>query len=91
MDPNGNKTHFDGNVPYVVHESALARFSIVNKRLVMLCILLLFALICTNAAWLYYESQFTDQVTVTQDTPDGNNSYIGHDGEISYGASDYND
>lgn len=36
------------------------------KRLWILCILLVILLVCTNAAWLYYESQFEEKV-VTQD------------------------
>lgn len=78
------------SVPYVVHEGIMTRQERTIKRLWILCIILIFTLIGTNGAWLYYESQFEDEVvTVTQDTPSGNNNFVGHDGDIVNGASDY--
>jgi hypothetical protein len=35
------------------------------------------ALIATNGAWLYWESQWED-VVVTQDNEDGYNNYVGN-------------
>ena len=71
------------NVPYIVHEGAMARMERTIKRLWILVILLAIFLVGTNAAWIYYESQFTDEiVTVEQENDTGNNNYIGNDGDI---------
>lgn len=56
-------------VPYVVHEGIMTRMERTNHRLFVLCILLLIALFGSNAAWIYYESQWevVEEVTTTQD------------------------
>jgi hypothetical protein len=41
------------------------------------------ALVLTNAGWIWYESQFIDEITVTQTNDDGYNNYIGDDGDIT--------
>lgn len=54
------------NVPYIVHEGAMARMERTIKRLWILVILLAVFLVGTNAAWIYYESQF-ETVETTQE------------------------
>lgn len=71
-------------------ESAMAREDRKNKRLWILVIILLVMLFSSNAGWIWYESQFEDVMTVTQETPEGNNNYIGHDGSISNGKTNDN-
>lgn len=71
------------NIPYFVHEGIMARMERTIRRLWILCIILIVLLAVTNGAWIYYESQFVDEVTVTQDNKDGYNNYIGNDGNIS--------
>ena len=81
----------DKNIPYFAHEGVVARMERANRRLWILCIILVLLLAGTNGAWVYYESQFTDEtLTVTQDTKDGYNNYIGNDGDIINGATDSN-
>lgn len=46
-------------VPYIVHESILARMERTIKRLWILCIIMFTALVISNGMWLYYESQDT--------------------------------
>ena len=76
------------NVPYFVHEQMMARMERINKRLFIFCMVCLIALIGTNAYWVYYENSFEDVVTtVTQDSLDGNNNYIGNDGDITNGIT----
>lgn len=90
------KTEDMQSVSYIVFESAIARFDRVIKRLWIVILVLVFLLLGTNLAWLYYESQFeevTETTTttqeVTQDTKDGgDNSFIGGD---SYGKADSKD
>lgn len=71
-------------VPYIVHESAMARQERTIKRLWILLILVISLLVATNGAWIVYESQFTDEViTVDQESETGYNNYIGNDGDIT--------
>ncbi len=75
------------NVPYIVHESAMARMERVNKRLWITVILLIVLLVGSNLGWMYYESQFED-VKITQENADGYNNFIGNDGDIINGEAD---
>lgn len=45
-------------VPFFVAESMADRLSKANKRLWIICILLIILLVGTNAMWIWYESQF---------------------------------
>lgn len=69
-------------VPYIVHEAAMARLERTIKRLWILCIVMFSAFVISNAIWIYYESGFED-VVVTQENDDGYNNYIGNDGDIT--------
>lgn len=61
------------DVPYIVHESIMARMERMIKRLWILCIILILLLAGTNGAWIWYENQFMDEsLTVTQDLDSGN-------------------
>ena len=61
------------NIPYFAHEGIMARMERTIKRLWILCIILIVLLAGTNAAWIYYEKQFSDSVyTITQDLDSGN-------------------
>ena len=58
------------------HEHDMARMEIIIKRLWILVIIIFVALVITNGAWLYYESQWevveeTTEQTVTQDVDTG--------------------
>ena len=74
------------DVPYIVHEASMARSERTVKRLWATIILLILLLVGSNAAWLFYESQFEDVVTtVTQENEDGYNNFIGRNGEVQNG------
>lgn len=74
-------------VPYRVHTEDMARLERANRRLWIVLILVIVLLCATNAAWIWYESQFED-VVITQENDDGYNSYIGNDGDIyNYGQT----
>lgn len=65
------------------YESALTRNHHVIKWLVIVIVILIISLVGTNLAWVIYENQFEDySETVTQETADGDNNYIGEDGII---------
>ena len=54
------------DVPYIAHESAVARLERVIKRLWLLVLVLIVLLAASNAAWLYYESSF-EEIRIEQD------------------------
>lgn len=74
-------------VPYIVHESAMARAERSAKRLWVAIILLIVMLVATNGAWIWYESQFetVETTEVIQENADGYNNYVGNDGDIVNG------
>ena len=70
------------NIPYFCHEAIMARMERTIRRLWILCIILIVLLAGSNAAWIWYETQWED-VVVTQENADGYNKYIGNDGDIT--------
>lgn len=65
------------------YESALDRMHRIIKWLIVVIVILILALVGTNLAWVLYENQYEDySETVTQETTDGDNNYIGQDGFI---------
>ena len=87
----GKDDHAPENVPYIVHESSMARMERQIKRLwiaLIVCIAWIFA---SSAAWLYCWMQYdysgtSEEIIVEQDAQDGGNAnYIGNDGDIVNG------
>ena len=78
------------SVPFIVHEAGMARMERTVSRLWVLLILLVVLLVGSNVAWIMYESQFeVIETEVTQEAEgNGNNNYIGNDGDIIYGQTD---
>ena len=80
------------SVPYVVHESAMARAERTQKSLVWVIVLLIVLLVISNVGWLIYESQFevveetTETYEIVQESSDTNNSII-NGGEIVNGET----
>ena len=77
------------NVPYIVHESDMSRLERQLKRLWIVVLVLIFLLVGSNCAWLWYESQFETVETiqeVIQEADNGENHFIGGDiiGETDY-------
>ena len=55
------------DVPYIVHEGAVARLERVIKRMWVLVIALIILLCASNAAWIWWESQCqTIETNITQ-------------------------
>lgn len=79
-------------VPYIVHESAMARAERSTKRLWAVIILLIVMLVASNGVWIWYESQFevVEATKIVQENADGYNNYIGNDGDINNGNADNN-
>ena len=75
------------DVPYIVHEANMARSERTVKRLWATIILLILLLVGSNAAWIWWNNQWetVESWEITQENEDGNNNYIGNDGDIANG------
>lgn len=77
------------NVPYIVHEMAMARNERNVKRMIVAIVTAIALLFATNALWLWAWMQYDysgEEIIVEQDTTDGGNAnYIGNDGDIVNG------
>lgn len=72
-------------VPYIVHESAMARMERTIKRLWVLLILVVALLVATNGVWIWYESQFVEESWTYEATTDNGGTAIANgEGEIYY-------
>ena len=81
-------------VPYAAHEIAIATSERHSKRLWIVILVLIVALIGTNLAWIIYNSQvetIEESTVVEQENSNGDNNYIGNDGDITYGKTENND
>lgn len=83
---NCSKARGADPVPYVVHESDMARQERTIKRLWILLLVLIVLFVCSNGWWIWRESQFED-ITITQENEDGYNNFIGNDGDIYNGEA----
>lgn len=73
------------NVPYIVHETAMARNERNVKRLVVALIVAIVLAFATNVGWLIYESQYeTVDCSYAQDG-EGTN-IIGDGNDVNNGA-----
>lgn len=71
------------DVPYIVHECAVARLERVIKRMWVLVLALIIILCASNAAWIWRESKYqTIETAIAQENVDGYKNYIGNDGDI---------
>lgn len=80
-----SKNQQAADVPYIVHESELARAERSFKRLWAAIILLIVLLFGSNAGWLYYESQFKETTTTIEaEADDGGNAVANNNGMVNY-------
>ena len=78
-------------IPKYFFESITTKLERTIDKLWILCIILIILFVGSNAAWIYYESQFTDTETTTVeqqvDTGEGDATVTGI-GNINYGTSE---
>ncbi len=76
------------SVPYVVHESTVARMERIIKRQWIALIVAICMIVACNAMWLWAWMQY-DYTSTTEETiveaVDGIANYIGNDGDIVNG------
>lgn len=74
------------NMPYVVHESTVARMERIIKRQWIALIVAICMIVGCNALWLYAWMQYDyESYEITADG-DSNANYIGEDGNIYNGG-----
>ena len=72
-------------IPYIVHESEVSRLERVNKRFFTLIVVLALMLFVSNGIWIWYESQFQDEVITVESTTDAGGTAIANaTGEVYY-------
>lgn len=74
-------------IPYLAYESTQARLERTNRRLWILCIILIAITLLTNFGWVFYESQWqTLDTTVTQSAEaDDGSIYMNNGGDLNHG------
>jgi hypothetical protein len=85
----GKDAHSPESVPYIVHESSMARMERQIKRLWIALIVVIAMLFASNVGWLIYESQF-ETITYEQDGEGINNVNYGEQGDLNNGAESEN-
>lgn len=75
-------------VPYIVHESAMARQERTIKRLWILLILVVSLLVATNGAWIWYESQWEDIYVEQEIETETGDAFVAGVGDVNYGESE---
>lgn len=75
-------------IPFHSHEMDMDRAERANHRLWVIIIILIVALIGTNAGWLYYESQFTEESISTEieAQQEGDYNFVSG-GDLNYGTN----
>lgn len=86
---NGKEAHAPENVPYIVHESSMARMERHIKRLWITILTLIFLLVGSNCAWIWWNNKWetVEKWEITQENDGGYNNYIGNDGDIVNGET----
>ncbi len=82
----GKESNEPESVPYIVHESSMARMERQIKRLWITVLVLIVMLVATNGAWIWYESQFSYIETTIEAEQDGSGVNIVSGGDLDYGA-----
>lgn len=68
-----------------IHDAYIAMAERTIKRFWILCVIMFLALVGSNLAWLYNDSQYADEETTTIDTTqDGSGINIVGGGNVSY-------
>ena len=75
------------------HEQAMVRMERSNRRMFILCLILMIMLFATNIGWIYYENSFEDVVTIEQEASSDNNgnAIVNNGGDVNYGTGQTDD
>lgn len=80
------------SIPYIAHESEVSRLERINKRFFALVLVLAVMLFVSNGIWIWYESQFEDEViTVESNTDSGGTAIANATGEVYFNGNGESD
>lgn len=87
----GKDAHAPEIVPYIVHESSMARMERQTKRLWIALIVVIAMLFASNAVWLWAWMQYDYESYSYDLSADGDSdaNFIGQDGNIYNGSEDF--
>ena len=87
----GKESHAPESVPYIVHESSMARMERQVKRGWIALIVAVCLLFASNAAWLYCWTQYDYESYSYEVSADGDSdaNFIGQDGNIYNGSENF--
>lgn len=78
------------SIPYIAHETAMARNERSIKRMVVALVMAIVLMFASNALWLWAWMQYdyvSEEIVVEQDAQDGDSvNFIGNDGDILNGV-----
>ncbi len=78
-------------MPFVAFESVTTRLERTNGRLWILCVVLTVLLFATNLAWVIYDNQYIDEMSVEQEVDTGmGDAFITGIGDLNYGEDKAN-
>ena len=82
-------------MPIAQHEKDENRLMGIIKWLIAVIVILIVLLVGSNVGWLIYESQYevvqeSTETKIEQDNENGDNNYIGNNGDITYGETENN-
>ena len=82
-------------MPIAQHEKDQNRLMGIIKSLIAVIVILIVLLVGSNVGWLIYESQYevvqeSTETNIEQDNENGDNNYIGNNGDITYGEAENN-
>ena len=82
-------------MPIAQHEKDQNRLMGIIKSLIVVIVILIVLLVGSNVGWLIYESQYevvqeSTETNIEQDNENGDNNYIGNNGDITYGEAENN-
>ena len=72
-------------IPYFAHEGEMSRAERANKRLWIIIIILIIALVGTNAGWIIYENSFETYYVEQDVQTDSGDSVVSGTGDAIYG------
>lgn len=83
----GKEAHAPESVPYIVHESSMARMERQIKRGLIALIVAVVLLFASNGLWLlaWNSYDYTSEEVIIDSQDGGNAHYIGNDGDIING------
>lgn len=79
------------NIDYIAHEAIVGRMERIINKLWIIILVLVAVLVISNAAWIWYESQF-EEMTITQEAEaETGNAIVNNGGDVMYGEDTAND